>query len=103
VVLAVDDDGTIHYVHENLFKGVMIEVMNLLQPAVARDANGKRLNSGLAITAKARGPKPKHWLSGDVFNTFGDVLRIKDYLMVAEAGGGETTPDALAMSERSPR
>jgi hypothetical protein len=85
VVLAVDDDGTIHYVHENMFKGVMIEVMNLLQPAVASDASGKRLNSSLAISTVTGGPKPERFLSGDVFDTFGDVLRFKERLKVAVA------------------
>jgi hypothetical protein len=79
LVVSVDDDGTIQYMHENLYKGVTVEVMNLLHPSVAWDANGKRLNSGLAIAAKKGGRKPRHWLSGDVFDTFGDVLNVKDY------------------------
>ena len=98
VVLAVDDDGTIHYVHENLFKGVIIEAMNLLQPNVASDDSGKRLNSGMAIATKTGGPKPDHWLSGDVFNTFGDVLRIKDDLKVADSAAGES--DAAVASSQ---
>jgi hypothetical protein len=95
VVLAVDDDGTIHYIHENLYKGVIIEVMNLLQPEVASDAGGKRLNSGMAIATVSGGPKPEHWLSGDVFNVFGDVLRIKDELKIADA---EPVANAVAVS-----
>ncbi len=80
VVLAVDGDATIHYVHEDAFKGVIVDAMNLLEPTVARDENGKRLNSGLAVAAKPGGSKPEHWLSGDLFDVFGDVLRIKDEL-----------------------
>jgi hypothetical protein len=98
VVLAVDEDGTIHYIHENMFKGVIIEMMNLLRPTVASDENGKRLNSGLAIATKSGGPKPEHWLSGDVFNAFGDLLRIKNDLKVAAAGGGE---DDLCLARQS--
>jgi hypothetical protein len=98
VVLAIDDDGTIHYVHENLFKGVIIEAMNLLQPNVASDDSGKRLNSGMAIATKTGGPKPEHWLSGDVFNAFGDVLRIKDDLKVADSAAGES--DAAVASSQ---
>jgi hypothetical protein len=90
VVMSVDDDGTISYVHENLFKGVVIEEMNLLRPKVASDESGKRLNSGLAIASVSGGPKPEHWLSGDVFNAFGDVLRIKGELKVARAEGEGT-------------
>jgi len=82
IVLAVDEDGTIHYVHENLYKGVIIETMNLLRPTVARDEQGKRINSGMAIASKPGGPAPVHSLAGDVFNCFGDVLGLKDYFSV---------------------
>jgi hypothetical protein len=85
IALAVDDDGTIHYIHENLYKGVMIEVMNLLRPNVARDENGKVINSGLAIATNAGGQLPVHWLSGDVFNKFGDALGLKSYFKVDHA------------------
>lgn len=89
IVLAVDDDGTIYYVHENMFKGVIVEYMNLLQPAVASDANGKRLNSSLAIATVTGGSKPTRFLSGDVFNAFGDILRVKKDFLVAETAGPE--------------
>ena len=87
IVLAVDDDGTIHYVHENMYKGVMIETMNLLQPDVAADASGKRLNSSLAIATVSGGPKPLHWLSGDVFKAFGDAMKVMNDFKVAENDG----------------
>jgi hypothetical protein len=102
VVLAVDDDGTIHYVHENMYKGVIIEMMNLLQPTVFKDDTGKTLNSGLAIATNTGGPRPEHWLSGDVFDKFGDVLRVKDYLQYATADT-QGSPDKLAMSDGSQR
>jgi len=100
IVLAVDEDGTIYYVHENLYKGVMIETMNLLRPTVARDERGKLINSGMAIASKAGGPKPAHSLAGDVFNCFGDVLGLKDYFYVDLAqqdgdGGGAQVDVAL--------
>jgi len=83
VVLAVDEDGTIHYVHENLYKGVVIETMNLLKPTVALDESGKRLNSGMAIATASGGAKPDRWLAGDVFQAFGDLLGIKEDLKVS--------------------
>jgi len=85
VVMSVDDDGTIHYVHESLYKGVVLDSMNLRQPSTSSDAGGKRLNSGLAISTTAGGPRPEHWLSGDVFDAFGDLLRIEKHLKVAAA------------------
>ncbi len=60
----------------------MIETMNLLRPTVARDEQGKRINSGMAIASKAGGPKPMHSLAGDVFSCFGDVLGLRDYFYV---------------------
>ena len=87
VDLAVDEDGTIHYVHENLYKGVVIETMNLLKPTVALDESGKKLNSGMAIATVSGGAKPDHWLAGDVFQAFGDLLGIKEDLKVAGGPG----------------
>ena len=74
----------------------MIEVMNLLQPSLASDDGGKRLNSGLAIATVAGGAKPERWLSGDVFKAFGDVLRIKGDLKVAASRPGDADPNAVA-------
>jgi hypothetical protein len=83
IVLAVDDDGTIYYIHENLYKGVMIETMNLLHPDQRTDSAGKVINSGMAIATVSGGPNPTHWLAGDVFGAFGDVLGAADHFAVA--------------------
>ena len=97
VVIRVDDDGTIHYIHEDLSSGVVAEVMNLIEPTVAWDENGKRLNSGMAVATTAGGPKPEHWLSGEMFDAFGDVLSIAERLKVA---ANPALPDAIAMVDR---
>jgi hypothetical protein len=91
IVMAVDADGTIYYLHENLYKGVVIETMNLLRPADAWDEQGKRINSGMAIASKPGGPRPEHSLSGDVFDCFGDVLGQKSYFSV-DLARAETAP-----------
>jgi cell wall-associated NlpC family hydrolase len=96
IVLAVDEDGTIHYVHENLYKGVMIETMNLLRPTVARDEQGKEINSGMAIASKTDGPRPMRWLAGDVFDSFGDVLSLRDYFFVDLTQRDTALPGASA-------
>jgi cell wall-associated NlpC family hydrolase len=102
IVLAVDEDGTIHYVHENLYKGIVIEVMNLVRPTEARDEQGKLINSGLAIATETGGPKPAHSLSGDVFNCFGDVLGQKYYFYVdlAALDGSRGDSDVAAALQR---
>jgi hypothetical protein len=88
IVLGVDDDGTIQYVHEDLERGVRIDVMNLLRPSSPRNVWGKRLNSGLAIASSSGGALPERWLSGQNFDAFGDVLGIEDQLRVTRPGGG---------------
>ena len=37
----MDSDGTIHYVHEHIVKGVTIEAMNLLHPRDYYDPQGR--------------------------------------------------------------
>jgi cell wall-associated NlpC family hydrolase len=99
IVLAVDDDGTIHYIHENLHTGVVIEVMNLLHSDVYTDSSGKMLNSPLAIATTTGGPRPEHWVAGDLFDRFGDVLRVKNLYKVAEADWEDGEPQVLAMAQ----
>lgn len=91
IVMAVDGDGTIYYLHENLNKGIVIETMNLLRPADAWDEQGKRINNGMAIASKPGGPRPEHSLSGDVFDCFGDVLGQRSYFFV-DLARAETAP-----------
>ena len=82
IVMAVDPDGTVYYLHENLHRGIVIETMNLLRPTDAFDDQGKRINSGMAISSKPDGPRPEHSLAGDVFDCFGDVLGQKSYFYI---------------------
>ncbi len=87
IVMSVDDDGTIQYVHAHLTRGVVIEVMNLLDPASAFDAAGKRINNTMAIATTSGGPRPDRYVSGDVFRQFGDILGATNYYVVAEPSG----------------
>jgi hypothetical protein len=83
VVLTVEEDGTIHYVHSHVLRGVIIEVMNLLRPGDYYDEAGKNINSALAMGSGISRPKnPTHWLSGDLWKSFGGVLGKKDYFFV---------------------
>jgi hypothetical protein len=86
MVMSVDEDGTINYIHESIFSGVLIEQMNLFHPGEAKDAKGKRINSGIAIATKTGGPKPEHWLAGDVFDSFGDIASVRDRLAMGGRG-----------------
>ncbi len=73
VVVKVDPDGTAHYVHANVFKGVTIEFMNLDDPSTNRNADGKVINSGLYMGSYQGNPKnPPRWTSGDLWKVYGD-------------------------------
>lgn len=105
IVLAVDADGTIHYVHEHVIKGVTVEVMNLLHPHDYYGPGGKIINNAMAMNSGiSRKDNPVHWVSGDLWNSFGDVLRVKRHFSVADLGPDQGPPEIfeLAMREPSP-
>jgi hypothetical protein len=102
VVVAVDPDGTIHYVHEHVIKGVVIEAMNLRHPRDYYDSHGKVINNALAMNSGiSRKTNPEHWVAGDLWDSFGDILRVRDHFSVADAGT-PAAPDAVALSLRPP-
>lgn len=83
VVIAVDDDGTIHYMHSHIKRGIIVEVMNLKRPNEYYGDNGKVINNALALGSGISRPvNPEHWLSGDLWNSFGDVLASRQYYTV---------------------
>ena len=73
IVMKVDKDGTVHYIHANYVKGIVIETMNMKYPTTYKDASGKILNSILALGSSPK-KHPVHWLSGDMWNAYGIVL-----------------------------
>ena len=84
VVISVDPDGTIHYVHEHIIKGVVVESMNLLHPRDPYDPRGRIINNAMAMNSGiSRRNNPPHWMSGDLWDSFGDILRVKRYFEVA--------------------
>lgn len=90
VVVRVEDDGTIHYLHSHIKRGIIVEVMNLRKPGQYYDENGKVINNALALgSGISRQVNPEHWLSGDLCNSFGDVLAAGNYYIVAALSSGE--------------
>ena len=83
MVLFVEDDGTIHYVHEHVRKGVIVERMNLYLPEMYKTDFGKILNNAMALGSYFGNPNnPEHWLSGDLWYEFGGVLKVKDHYRI---------------------
>lgn len=77
IVVKVDKDGTVHYLHENYYLGVVVERMNLYRPSVHKDPEtGKLLNSPMYDGSWYGNPdNPEKWLAGDLWLAFGGVLR----------------------------
>jgi hypothetical protein len=103
VVVSVDADGTIHYVHEHIIKGVTMEVMNLRRPRDYYDPLGRVINNAMAMNSGiSRRRNPPHWTSGDLWDSFGDVLRVKKYFEVAVSIPGTDRRESVLVALRPP-
>ena len=103
VVISVDPDGTIHYVHEHIIKGVVVESMNLLHPRDPYDPRGRIINNAMAMNSGiSRRDNPSHWTSGDLWDSFGDILRVKKYFEVAVSIPGSSQEEAVLVALRPP-
>ena len=84
LVMKVDQDGTIHYLHEDYLKGVVVAVMNLNRPGVYKDELGKTLNTPLYMGSYPGNPKnPPKFLSGDLWVGFGGVSEVAKILGIS--------------------
>jgi len=100
VVMSVDRDGTIHYVHEHIIKGVTVEAMNLLHPRDYYDPQGRIINNAIAMNSGiSRRDNPPHWMSGDLWDSFGDILRVRGHFEVAEDRG---PPEEVLLAMKPP-
>jgi len=73
MVVSTADDGTVSYIHHHTRRGIVLEFMNLREPAVhQRDVRGavRTLNSPLRL-AEAGVPRPSLWLSGQLYRALG--------------------------------
>lgn len=78
IVVQVDEDGTIHYLHDNYFYGVTVERMNLRRPADWKDEAGKVINSPLYMASyPGKKGNPPRFLAGDLFKAFGSAEGIR--------------------------
>ncbi len=73
MVVRVDKDGTISYVHDHIRNGITIDYMNLRKPDIWKSVeNGhvRVINSPmrLAVAGKAH---PPDWLSGQLYHALG--------------------------------
>lgn len=80
IVVDVDPDGRITYVHHNYRRGVVTAYMNLKDPEtyqVQKDGRTVTLNSPMRMKSH-RYIKPEAWLSSHLFRSFGRLSRLPD-------------------------
>jgi hypothetical protein len=103
IVISVDDDGTISYVHEHVRRGVVVEAMNLLRPDDYYGPQGRIINNALALSSGiSRKDNPARWTAGSLFNAFGDVLRNSRHFRVAGGTPDEHPPSEVVLALRPP-
>lgn len=79
IVVKVENDGTVHYLHESYSRGVVIAYFNLLHPSEPRSPEGKIWNSPMYLGSNYdKATNPPHWLSGDLWSAFADAGKTMD-------------------------
>lgn len=74
IVVKIERDGTVHYLHESYSRGVVIAYFNLLHPTEPRSPDGKIWNSPMYLGSNYdKTTNPPHWLSGDLWSSFGNA------------------------------
>jgi len=74
IVIEVEKDGTVHYLHSSYSRGVVIAYFNLKHPDVPFGPDGKVWNSPMYLGANYnKKNNPPRWLSGDLWSAFGDA------------------------------
>ena len=74
IVVAVEADGTVTYLHASVSRGVVTAYFNLLHPSEERSPEGKVWNSPMMLSSDRKLGAPR-WLSGDLWTAFGDAER----------------------------
>jgi hypothetical protein len=75
LVVDVDDDGTISYLHHNYRRGIVIEKLNLSRPENYVDSDGGIVNSPMRM-ASDRYINPDLWLSSHLVREFASLSEI---------------------------
>jgi hypothetical protein len=73
MVLQVESDGTITYIHEHITKGIITEYMNLRSPdmrTLIDNGQVRVINSPLRLAVAGK-PHPPNWLSGQLYRALG--------------------------------
>ncbi len=75
LVLAIDESGTVDYIHHDYTRGVVRARMNLLDPETHLDSDGVIVNSPMRMRSH-RHLNPDVWLSSHLYRRLGALHRI---------------------------
>jgi hypothetical protein len=77
--------------------------MNLLHPRDYYDPQGRIINNALAMNSGiSRRNNPPHWTSGDLWDSFGDILRARDHFAVVPDPSGSDRTVEVRLPVKSP-
>jgi len=79
MVVSVDRQGNITYVHHNYRRGIVFEYMNIRQKNVeSQIINGQRVIINSPMRAREHGTRGNNlWLSGQLVNSFGEAYHLE--------------------------
>jgi hypothetical protein len=75
LVLAVDGDGNVDYIHHDYSRGVVRARMNLMNPQTYMDEDGVIVNSPMRMR-RDRHLNPDEWLSSHLYRRLGAMYKI---------------------------
>lgn len=74
LVVSLDDEGTVTYLHESVSRGVVLAYFNVKHPTTAFGPAGQVWNSPMYLgSGYDRTDNPPHWLSGDLIKAVADA------------------------------
>ncbi len=79
IVVRIGEDGTVYYLHHHVTRGIVVEAMNLDLPdthEITRNGKNTLLNSPIRIREAGK-PRPEHWLSGQLYNAYGRLWKLR--------------------------
>ena len=85
IVIGVDENGTIEYVHHNYSRGIVTARMTPGDPETHKNGDGEVLNSPMRM-ASQRAANPDLWLSSHLLREFASMHRIE---LAAASSSGE--------------
>ncbi len=76
IVIKVEEDGTVHYLHAHIRKGIIVQKMNRYTPEYY-SASGEVINNAMALNSGiSKETNPAKWTSGHLWAAYGSILDV---------------------------